>query len=110
MERELRLKAFIEEYARVVQLFDDIVSMKESMGRLETYMVIMVCQVGVAMIHKETAVSISWNIDLKEIRRCHQKRRRFLNRSQSPGIRSTFCNCREMCNLHFFLRGLHNVQ
>ncbi|KAK6737068.1 hypothetical protein RB195_019645 [Necator americanus] len=50
MERELRLKAFIEEYARVVQLFDDIVSMKESMGRLETYMVIMVCQVGVAMI------------------------------------------------------------
>ncbi|PIO66991.1 hypothetical protein TELCIR_11277, partial [Teladorsagia circumcincta] len=50
MERELRLKAFIEEYARVVQLFDDIVSMKESMGRLETYMVVMVCQVGVAMI------------------------------------------------------------
>ncbi|EPB79556.1 hypothetical protein ANCCEY_01376 [Ancylostoma ceylanicum] len=50
MERELRLKAFIEEYARVVQLFDDIVSMKESMGRLETYMVVMVCQVGAAMI------------------------------------------------------------
>lgn len=50
MERELRLKAFIEEYARVVQLFDDIVSMKESMGRLETYMVVMVCQVGATMI------------------------------------------------------------
>lgn len=28
MERELRLKAFMEEYARIVQLFDDIVSMK----------------------------------------------------------------------------------
>ncbi|VDL75413.1 unnamed protein product [Nippostrongylus brasiliensis] len=57
MERELRLKAFIEEYARVVQLFDDIVSMKESMGRLETYMVVMVCQVGVAMIVIEGDIS-----------------------------------------------------
>ncbi|EGT55696.1 hypothetical protein CAEBREN_31777 [Caenorhabditis brenneri] len=28
MERELRLKAFMEEYSRIVQLFDDIVSMK----------------------------------------------------------------------------------
>lgn len=50
MERELRLKAFMEEYSRIVQLFDDIVSMKESMTRLETYMVIMVCQVAGAMI------------------------------------------------------------
>ncbi|VDM54662.1 unnamed protein product [Angiostrongylus costaricensis] len=41
MERELRLKAFIDEYARVAQLFDDIVSMKESMGRLEMYIVAM---------------------------------------------------------------------
>ena len=50
MERELRLKAFMEEYSRIVQLFDDIVSMKESMTRLETYMIIMVCQVAGAMI------------------------------------------------------------
>ncbi|CAP31958.2 Protein CBG13103 [Caenorhabditis briggsae] len=50
MERELRLKAFMEEYARIVQLFDDIVSMKESMGRLEKYMIIMVCQVLVALM------------------------------------------------------------
>uniref|UniRef100_A0A0K0DGX3 GOLD domain-containing protein n=1 Tax=Angiostrongylus cantonensis TaxID=6313 RepID=A0A0K0DGX3_ANGCA len=46
MERELRLKAFIDEYVRVAQLFDDIVSMKESMGRLEMYMVVIVCQIG----------------------------------------------------------------
>ncbi|KAL6734766.1 hypothetical protein Aduo_005268 [Ancylostoma duodenale] len=58
MERELRLKAFIEEYARVVQLFDDIVSMKESMGRLETYMVVMVCQVGAAMIVSASPFSV----------------------------------------------------
>ncbi|CAL2032619.1 unnamed protein product [Caenorhabditis brenneri] len=50
MERELRLKAFMEEYSRIVQLFDDIVSMKESMGRLEKYMIIMVCQVLVALM------------------------------------------------------------
>ncbi|CAI2343265.1 unnamed protein product [Caenorhabditis sp. 36 PRJEB53466] len=50
MERDLRLKAFMEEYARIVQLFEDIVSMKESMGRLEKYMIIMVCQVLVALV------------------------------------------------------------
>ncbi|CAI4231262.1 unnamed protein product [Auanema sp. JU1783] len=50
MERELRLKAFVEEYSRLVQLFDDIMTMKESMMRLETYMIIMVCQVAAAMI------------------------------------------------------------
>ncbi|KJH47254.1 hypothetical protein DICVIV_06655 [Dictyocaulus viviparus] len=50
MERELRLKAFIDEYARIAQLFDDIVSMKESMERMEMYIVVMVCQIGVAMI------------------------------------------------------------
>ncbi|KAE9418257.1 hypothetical protein Angca_000390, partial [Angiostrongylus cantonensis] len=49
MERELRLKAFIDEYVRVAQLFDDIVSMKESMGRLEMYMVVIVCQIGATM-------------------------------------------------------------
>uniref|UniRef100_A0A1I7WE17 CULLIN_2 domain-containing protein n=1 Tax=Heterorhabditis bacteriophora TaxID=37862 RepID=A0A1I7WE17_HETBA len=56
MERELRLKAFMEEYSRIVQLFDDIVTMKESMMRLETYMIIMVCQVGGAMVVAVTIV------------------------------------------------------
>ncbi|CAD6198342.1 unnamed protein product [Caenorhabditis auriculariae] len=50
MEREMRLKAFMEEYARIVQLFDDIVSMKDSMGRLEKYMIIMVVQMLVALL------------------------------------------------------------
>ncbi|KAJ1363547.1 hypothetical protein KIN20_023440 [Parelaphostrongylus tenuis] len=49
MDRELRLKAFIDEYVRVAQLFDDIVSIEESIGRVEMYMVVIVCQVGATM-------------------------------------------------------------
>ncbi|CAJ0931855.1 unnamed protein product, partial [Mesorhabditis belari] len=45
MERDLRIKAFMEEYARLMSLFDDIMTMKNAMLRLEVYMVIMVCQI-----------------------------------------------------------------
>ncbi|CAB3411143.1 unnamed protein product [Caenorhabditis bovis] len=50
MERDMRLKAFMEEYARIVQLFDDIVEMKESMMRLEKYLIMMVFQVLIALV------------------------------------------------------------
>ncbi|CAJ0576426.1 unnamed protein product, partial [Mesorhabditis spiculigera] len=45
MERDLRIKAFMEEYSRLMSLFDDIMTMKNAMLRLEIYMVIMVCQI-----------------------------------------------------------------
>lgn len=49
MEREMRMRLFVEEYSKLVNLFEDIVQMRQSMGRLELYMIVMVAQVGIAL-------------------------------------------------------------
>ncbi|TMS34781.1 hypothetical protein L596_002302 [Steinernema carpocapsae] len=42
MDRDMRIRAFMEEYSRMIQLLDDINAMKESMFRMEMLMMIMV--------------------------------------------------------------------
>ena len=56
----------MEEYARLMQLFDDIVSMKNAMLRLEVYMVIMVCQIacGVFVSFSLSLLTLSLSLSL----------------------------------------------
>ncbi|VDM38911.1 unnamed protein product [Toxocara canis] len=50
MDRDARLRAFIEEYARAAAMFDDVAWMRQSLERMELLIAIMVAQMGAAIL------------------------------------------------------------
>ncbi|CAI5442714.1 unnamed protein product [Caenorhabditis angaria] len=67
---DMRMKMFFDEYRKFLAVFDDILSMRESMSRLEKYMIIMVCQVTVALAGGVIFIgaSTNWNTDSNVVR------------------------------------------
>ncbi|VDK21420.1 unnamed protein product [Anisakis simplex] len=50
MDRDIRLRAFIEEYDRVISMLDDIAMMKQTLTRIEFLIAILVAQIGILLL------------------------------------------------------------
>uniref|UniRef100_A0A9J2NZR8 Uncharacterized protein n=1 Tax=Ascaris lumbricoides TaxID=6252 RepID=A0A9J2NZR8_ASCLU len=52
MDRDTRLRAFMEEYARAAAMFDDVAWIRQSLQRMELLVAIMTAQLGAALLRK----------------------------------------------------------
>lgn len=50
MDRDTRLRAFMEEYARAAAMFDDVAWIRQSLQRMELLVAIMTAQLGAALL------------------------------------------------------------
>ncbi len=71
-----RARAFFEDYARFVQIYDHIVAMRHAMERLEWYILIMVVMIG---------VTLAFTLLVVTIRACYQLVQRALPNDRQRG-------------------------